>query len=143
MGRETTRSAPAEGLTLEQLFAGRGINIEEMLDHLHRTARTLDLPFGERRKTFNSRNAQELGKWAESRGKGDAFHNAVFRAYFAEGKNIARPCLYASINSFFDSDWQRSYQLGIRAVPTFVLNGRFLTGAQNYQALAAFVRAHR
>ena len=134
-----------------------------MLDHLYRTARALNLPFGERRKTFNSRNAQELGKWAESRGKGDAFHNAVFRAYFADGQNIARlPVLTALAESVglegrqarevlserlfeqaVDKDWQRSHKMGIRAVPTFALNGRLLTGAQHYQALAAFVRAHR
>ena len=39
--------------------------------------------------TYNSRRAQELGKWAETKGCGDAFHNAVFRAYFADGRNIA------------------------------------------------------
>jgi len=27
---------------------------------------------------------------AESKGKGQAYHDAVFRAYFAEGRNIGR-----------------------------------------------------
>ena len=35
--------------------------------------------------------AQELGLWADSQGKGAAFHFAAFKAYFAEGKNIAYP----------------------------------------------------
>jgi len=34
--------------------------------------------------------AQEMGKWAEEKGKGDEFHDAVFRTYFADGKNIAK-----------------------------------------------------
>ncbi|NIO10391.1 MAG: hypothetical protein GTO40_21245, partial [Deltaproteobacteria bacterium] len=48
------------------------------------------LPFGVRNKTFNSRRAQELGKWAESLDRGEEFHLAVFRAYFADGLNIAK-----------------------------------------------------
>ena len=46
---------------------------------------------GERTKTYNSRLATELGKWAESKGRGDAFHSAVFRAYYVDGVNIAKP----------------------------------------------------
>ncbi len=66
-----------------------------MLDHLKQIAAELDLPFGERSRTYNSRLAQELGLWAEDQGKGDAFHAAAFRAYFAEGKNLAlRPVLH-------------------------------------------------
>ncbi len=58
---------------------------------LKRVTRELGLPFGERTKTYNSRLAQELGKWAESKGMGDPFHAAVFRAYFVDGKNIGDP----------------------------------------------------
>jgi predicted DsbA family dithiol-disulfide isomerase len=39
--------------------------------------------------TYNSRLAQELGKWVETRGKGDQYHDAVFQAYFVDGKNLA------------------------------------------------------
>ena len=70
------------------MFAGRRIDIPEMLKRLEQTAQSLGLPFGERRMSFNSRRAQEAAKWAESRGKADAFHNAVFRAYFVDGKNL-------------------------------------------------------
>jgi predicted DsbA family dithiol-disulfide isomerase len=34
-----------------------------------------------------------------------------------------------------DADWDRSRLMGIRAVPTFVLNDRRLVGAQSYEAL--------
>jgi predicted DsbA family dithiol-disulfide isomerase len=54
-------------------------------------AEELGLQLGENRKTVsNSRRAPELGKWAESMGKGDLFRKAVFHAYFSEGRNIAR-----------------------------------------------------
>ena len=151
---------PEEGLTLEALFAGRPIDVPAMLAHLRQTAAQLNLPFGERRMTFNSRRAQELGKWAEDCGQGWAFHQAVFRAYFADGLNIAQlPVLTTIIDGIglsgrkaaavltagefrqaVDRDWRRSGEMGVTAVPTFHLNGQQLVGAQPYAALAAMIR---
>ena len=61
-----------------------------MMTRLRKVANEVGLPLGKRERTFNSRLAQELGKWAESEGKGYQFHNAVFRAYFVDGKNIGK-----------------------------------------------------
>jgi predicted DsbA family dithiol-disulfide isomerase len=125
------------------------------MEHLTRTAAELGLPFGDREKTFNSRLAQELGKLAEEQGKGDEFHNAVFRAYFADGLNIGLIPVLTEVgestglpktqiqnvleNRIFkeavDKDWARSYRLGVTAVPTFMLNGMSLVGAQPYEKL--------
>ena len=130
-----------------------------MLAHLKKTADQLGLPFGKRHMTFNSRRAQELGKWAEQRGLEDAFHRAVFEAYFSEGRNIAQLTVLLEIvnaiggdpgeartaledgrfSAAVDQDWQRSRTMGITAVPTFVTNGRRLVGAQSYQDLARFI----
>ena len=130
-----------------------------MLARLKQIARELELPFGDREMTFNSRLAQELGKWAEQMGKGDAFHDAVFRAYFAEGRNIADVNILADIagavgldakkahdmigarvfREAVDIDWARAYESGVTAVPTFLMNGQTLVGAQTFNALANFV----
>ncbi len=130
-----------------------------MLARLRQVARDLDLPFGERNMTFNSRLAQELGKWAEDQGCGDAFHHAVFLAYFQRGQNIARQPVLLQICSAVgldsaaaqavldqrsyreavDRDWRRSRLMAIRAVPTFVLGGQRLVGTQSYAALEAMV----
>jgi predicted DsbA family dithiol-disulfide isomerase len=148
---------------LEQLFAGRRINIPEMLQRLEQTASRLGLPFGERRMSFNSRWAQEAAKWAESHRKADAFHYAVFRAYFVDGKNLHEmETLAAAAESVglkrvdlegvlqskafkaaVDQDWLRSHHLGITAVPTFRMNEKNLVGAQPYEQLAAFMTAQR
>jgi predicted DsbA family dithiol-disulfide isomerase len=146
---------------LEQLFAGRPINIPEMLQRLEQAAARHGLPFGERRMSFNSRRAQEAAKWAESHGKADDFHNAVFSAYFVYGKNLHElETLAAAAKSVglpgekledvfenktfkaaVDRDWLRSHHLGITAVPTFRINEENLVGAQPYEQLAAFVAA--
>ncbi len=132
-----------------------------MRAHLRQTANRLGLAFGDRRMTFNSRRAQELGKWAESEGRGEAFHRAVFHAYFADGLNIARvPVLEAitaaiglpagevegvlsrgDFHEAVEGDWTRSRARGVNAVPTFVISGHRLVGAQPYAALAVLVRS--
>ncbi len=120
------------------------------------------MPFGKREKTFNSRLAQELGKLAEKQGCGEQFHMAVFRAYFADGLNIglestlvelgtsvglsAEQVLEALEKRTFkeavDQDWMRSYQLGVKAVPTFMMNGMSLAGAQPYEKLVQLMEAN-
>ena len=132
-----------------------------MLTHLRNTAHQLGLPFGDRRMTYNSRRAQELGKWAENRGRGDAFHKAVFEAYFANGLNIAVDTVLMDIaqsvnldpleartvielgqyRDAVDRDWQRSRHMGISAVPTFAINQRQLVGARTYQDLTRFIQS--
>jgi len=147
---------------LEELFAGRPINIKEVLEHLSRTARELDLPFGKREMTYNSRLAQELGKFAEHEKKGHDFHMAAFRAYFADGQNIGLKSNLVKLGvsvglleeqvrevleqrlfkEAVDKDWNRSYQTGVTAVPTFMMNGMSLVAAQPYEKLVEMVESH-
>ena len=153
---------PPEGLTLEELFAGRPINIKQALAHLSKTAKDLGLPFGKRERTFNSRLAQELGKLAEAQGCGEQFHMATFRAYFADGLNIGLESTLVDLGlsvglskeqilealqertyeEAVDKDWKRSYQLGIKAVPTFMMNTMSLVGAQPYEKLVQLMNGN-
>jgi predicted DsbA family dithiol-disulfide isomerase len=150
---------PEEGLTLEQLFAGRDIDISAVLDRLTKVAADCGLPFGTRTRTYNSRRAQELGKWAESLNRGEEFHTAVFRAYFADGLNISKiPVLVELAESVglqgaeevlsqgifkeaVDHDWDYSRSCGITAVPTFLANGRKVVGAQPHNVLEELIKA--
>lgn len=151
---------PEDGLTLEELFAGRNIDIDKARERLRQVARELGLPLGERTKTYNSRLAQELAKWAESKGKGDEFHKAVFDAYFVAGKNIgkanelvlvskslglpdeeARQVLeLRSFKEAVDTDWSRCRASGITAVPTFVIEHQGVVGFQPYEALEQLLK---
>ena len=126
-----------------------------MMAHLKQVASGLGLPFGDRKMTYNSRLAQELGKWAESRDKGHEFHNAMFRAYYVGGQNIGRVDVLVEIAESInlngkdaqkiiqertymeavDLDWKRSYELRVSAVPTFLFNHQILVGAQKYEIL--------
>ena len=150
---------PEEGMTLEELFRGRSMDIDRMMARLRQVAEEEGLPFGNRSMTYNSRLAQELGKWAESQGAGMDFHNAVFRAYFAEGRNIGKVSELLKLTSSVglspaeaeevihirayqaavDGDWSQSWEMGITAVPTFVLGPQRVVGAQPYPVLEAFL----
>jgi predicted DsbA family dithiol-disulfide isomerase len=152
---------PKEGMTLQELFAGRPINVEQVLEKLARVAAELGLPLGKREKTYNSRMAQELGKLAEKKGLGEQYHNAAFRAYFADGLNIGLDSTLMELGATLglsetdlrdalenrtykkavDEDWNRAYQTGVTAVPTFVFKGVSLVGAQPYEKLAHLIQA--
>jgi len=126
-----------------------------MMQNLRKISAELGLSLGNPQKTYNSRLAQELGKWAESKNSGDAFHAVAFKAYFADGKNIAKlPVLLdlsesaglnreeaesVILNRTFkkavDEDWALSWENGIKAVPTFMMKNDQLVGAQSYSTL--------
>lgn len=149
-----------EGLTLEELFAGRNIDINKAQERLRQVARELNLPLGERKKTFNSRLTQELAKWAASKGVGEKFHRAVFSAYFVEGINIGKGDELIRLSKSIglpeqeakevlksrrykgevDSDWNYCYAQGVTAVPTFAINHQKVVGFQPYEALEQLLK---
>jgi predicted DsbA family dithiol-disulfide isomerase len=151
-----------EGLALEELFRGTTIDVKKAAERLKQVASQLGLPLSERTKTYNTRLAQEMAKWAEEKGKGDDWHRAVFRAYFVDAKNIGKADAVIEVattlglpaeeakrvldsrryRSAVDADWSRAGALGITAVPTFILNQGRVTGAQPYDALEKFVKAN-
>jgi len=153
---------PEEGMTLSQLFAGRSVDIPATQARLRTTAEDLGLPFGESDRLYNTRLAQELGLWAESRGEGEAFHMACFKAYFVDGKNISQIPLLVELaksvglpvddaaevlvtgtfKAAVDEDWAISRALGITGVPTFILDGNRLVGAQPYEAFKSLMESN-
>jgi predicted DsbA family dithiol-disulfide isomerase len=143
---------PEDGMELADLFRGRDFDIGAMQKRLTTVATELGLPLTARSRIANSRRAQELGKWAESMGKGDEFLRRAFHAYFAEGRNISLlPELEAiaegaglpkdevydvlSQGLFADAvdhDWARAARAGVTAVPFHLLGGKALVGFYPY-----------
>ena len=121
--------------------------------------REAGLEYGERSHTFNSRLAQELGKWADTQNEKSEIHDLIYRAYFVEGKNIsdmnellkiaetagfdrtsAKEILEKrSFKLIVDEDWKKSRELGITGVPTFQHKQNLLFGCQPYEVLEHFV----
>jgi predicted DsbA family dithiol-disulfide isomerase len=118
------------------------------------------LPFdAERNMSYNSRLAQELSKWAEDKSKSDEIHDALFRAYFVDVKNIGKVEPLAEIaqslglpadeatdvlisrryKDAVDDDWRRCAVYGVNAVPTFLAGRYVVVGAQPYEQLQRLV----
>jgi predicted DsbA family dithiol-disulfide isomerase len=121
------------------------------------------LPYGNRSMTFNSRLAQELGAWADTQPGGEAIHDALFRAYFVDGRNIGDADVLVDIagkaglpadaareviekrthKQVIDEHWAKSRDYGVTGVPTFVIGTLGVVGAQPYEALEELVKRAR
>jgi predicted DsbA family dithiol-disulfide isomerase len=150
---------PVEGRSLADLFAGRGVDRKAMNAQMKARMDAEGLPYGERTMTYNSRLAQEVGKWADTQPGGEAIHDAMFRAYFVEARNIGDPAVILDIveqvglavdeareviekrtfKDAVDEDWAISRHLGVTGVPTFVAGRYGVVGAQPYEALERLV----
>lgn len=103
-----------------------------------------------------SRLAHESAKWADRQNRFEEYNLALFRAFFEHGKNIGdieilkglafdlqldAESLYASLKSgeftaMVLADEHEAGQVGVRAVPAFVVNGKLLAaGVQTAKRL--------
>ena len=151
---------PAAGRSLEDLFAGRGYDIPKMQAQMRARMEAEGLPYGTRTMTYNSRLAQELAAWADTQPGGEAIHEAMFRAYFVDARNIGDAEVLVDIaksvglpadqareviekrthQAAVDADWEKSRRYGVTGVPTFVVGNQGVVGAQPYEALEELVR---
>ena len=82
---------PVEGRSVEEMYRGRNLDPDAMWRQMKARMDAEGLPYGKRTHTYNSRLAQELGKWADTHPGGWAIHDRIFRAYFVDGRNIGDP----------------------------------------------------
>ena len=140
---------------MAELYAGRNADPEAMYARMKALMDAEGLPYGRRTHTYNSRLAQELGKWADTQPGGAALHDALYRAYFVEARNIGDPEILVEIarsvglppeearavlterrfKEAVDADWAKSRDYGITGVPTFVAARYGVVGAQPYEVL--------
>ncbi len=146
---------PQDGLSLAACFSDDPLVVKERMRSLKETAEAMGLPFGSPEMIYNSRSAQELGLWAESKGKGDAFLQALYVAYFVDSRNIAKISVLSDVavsvglpaeevekilkagayREPVDRDWAMAEEMKILVLPTFMLNRDRLVGAQPYHKL--------
>ena len=152
---------PAEGRSMAELYAGRNVDPEAMYQRMKGLMDAEGLPYGMRTHSYNSRLAQELGKWADTLpGGGDKLHDAFYRAYFVDKRNIGDPEVLVELaqsvglpavearavlaerrfKDAVDADWAKSHRYGVTGVPTFVAGGYGVVGAQSYEVLEQLVQ---
>ncbi|WP_369939560.1 DsbA family oxidoreductase [Xanthomonas medicagonis] len=158
--------AGTEPVPLREAYAakfGGAARTEQILAQTQATARAEGLPFdfdrGQVRVT--TLPAHRLLWLAAREGDVDAVAEALFHAHFAEGRNLADTATLlqagaagglsaARVQALLDGDeglaeiqaqLQQAQAMGIRAVPTYVIDGRHaIQGAQPPEAFAAALR---
>lgn len=150
---------PPEGRSMAEVYAGRNVDPEAMYLRMKGLMDAEGLPYARRTHTYNSRLAQELGKWADTQPGGGAIHDALYRAYFVDTRNIADPEILIEIarsvglpeeearavlaerrfKDAVDADWAKSHAYGVTGVPTFVAARYGVVGAQPYEVLVQLV----
>jgi predicted DsbA family dithiol-disulfide isomerase len=150
---------PLEGRSMAEVYAGRNIDPEAMYQRMKGLMDAEGLPYGKRTHSYNSRLAQELGKWADTQPGGAAIHDALYKAYFVEERNIGDLEILVEIavsvglpadearavlterrfKDAVDADWAKSHAYGVTGVPTFVAARYGVVGAQPYEVLEQLV----
>lgn len=106
---------------------------------------------------INSRPALVGAKFAEAQSVGEAYHDAVFRAYWQDAKDISDVDVLAEVATAVGldrdqflaalddpqhqqavlADVDQAFQYGLSGVPALVYNNKYLvSGAQPYELLA-------
>ena len=112
-------------------------------------------PFG-----INSRPSLVGAKYAEAQGLGDAYSDAIFKAYWLEGRNIEELDVLADVatsiglpadeflaaleaeayRSAMLADVEQAHDYGLSGVPALIFANKYLvSGAQPYEVLAEVV----
>lgn len=140
---------------MADLCAARGADPNVLWRQMKDRMDAEGLAYGERTHTYNSRLAQEIGKWADTLGNADEIHGQIYRAYFVDARNIGDPEVLidlvqkASLDAYaareviekrlfkkaVGNDWEKSRQYGVTGVPTFISGGYGVVGAQPYKTL--------
>ena len=141
------------------LFAGREERLAGMRSRLVALMDEEGLEYGDRTHTYNSRLAQELAVWGDEESVTDALHDALYRAYFVDVRNLAETDVLVDVaesvgldgtraravveerphRETIDDHWRRATEMGVTGVPTFVSEGFGVVGAQPYDILEDLV----
>ena len=162
---EIHAEVPPEGMPVEDLPYSAE-HWARMQEALRQTAKEEGLEVGKRPKVSNTHRALMAGEFArvEEPDRFPAFHEALFKGYFAEGRDLGEQGVVEDIARAAGLDVGRmtaaldggeyegaisataaeARQMGITGTPTFVFDRRFATaGAQPAEALLEAIEAAR
>lgn len=159
-GVEIHPDTPSGGKPLNELF--RIDDINRMMSHLRTMGAQFGITFADRSLLSNSRLALQAAEFSREQGKFDAFHEAVFVAYFTHGLDIGNPDVIEQIGrdcgldpvamkeaiangtylSRLEETKLDAAQHGVTGVPSFFINEKkSIIGAQPLDVFRRVLRA--
>ena len=158
-------SIPAEGLSREKYMRDKFGNrdLKAMHQPLEDAGAKDGVPyqFDKITRTPNTLDAHRLIRWAKQADKQEAVVEALFLAYWRDGKDVGDHKVLVEVATAAGMDGQeiaillskdidkravmeeveKSYQLGVQGVPTFIIDSKYgVSGAQEAEALAETIR---
>ena len=165
---ELNPDLPAEGILRRDYLRGKfgSDRTDEIYARVRAAGEGVGIDFAFERivRQPNTRDAHRLVAWAQERGEGAAMVEALFRAYFIDGRSLAdRGELVAiaeaagfegaaaralldseSLRAEVESEYREAQAAGIGAVPFFIFNGRTaVSGAHDSPTLLEAIAAAR
>jgi predicted DsbA family dithiol-disulfide isomerase len=133
---------------------------DELAEPLRTHAREASLVMRPPKVTPNTMYALEATEYAQQQGKFLEFHQAAYRAYWSEGKDLGDLGVLEELARATALDWgelrqrleghhytaavmgqyQEALQHGIQGIPTFVVGNLLFTGAHPYPVFQAAMR---
>ncbi|MCY0874897.1 MAG: DsbA family protein [Firmicutes bacterium] len=150
---------PAQGLDMAKRFPAS--SREAMMERLQEMGAPYGITFGNLKLLSNSRLALEASEFARDQGVFHAYHDALFHAYFSEGKDIGdlevllqlavsvglpRDSLAAALAdhrflSALEDGQEQGERHEVSGTPTFIIDGRYkVVGAQPIDAFRRILR---
>lgn len=150
---------PQAGVFWRDYFPG--MNPEAFFQQLDNRGKAMGVRFGPQPLMSNSRMAMEAGEYAKDHGRFEAFHGAVFKAFFTECLDIGNRMVIldaarsvglvadeldaALDNGIYSPNLERTTKeakrSGISSAPTFVIEGYgTVTGAQPFDTFRSILR---
>ncbi len=151
---------PPGGITLYELFGGSAGDIDRRQKEIREHALELGLKYKTRTHSYNSFNAQVIGKGLSKFGKFEEFQESVFNEYFGAGQDIGSldvlqtllndisPNRWSAYNMINDpvskgevkKDWRAARAHGVYSVPTYRFRNRYCTGVQSSTKLISMLQ---
>jgi len=146
---EIHAETPKQGVPLTDRFPADAV--EAMFARLQASGAPYGITFANQKLLSNSRLALAASEFAKDQGKFEDFHEAMFRAYFTDGKDIgdidtlltlasAVGLDAAPLRAALEADiygerlalaQEEGRRYGVTGTPTFIINGRYkVVGAQ-------------
>jgi predicted DsbA family dithiol-disulfide isomerase len=140
---------PLEGVRWADYFPG--MNSLAFFQQLDARGKSMGVRFGPQPLMSNSRQALEAGEFAKAHGLYDDYHEAVFRTFFSDlkdignrevilqlaaevgldAKNLQAALEAGTYDHRLEETTRMAHEQGIRSAPTYVVEGYgFITGAQ-------------
>ena len=143
---------PKEGIPLEDYF--KNFKITAAKKYMERFGKDVEIKMNTK-VLSNSRLSLKANEFAKDQNKLTGFHEAIFVAYFEDGKDIGNidVILEVAESVGLDKDELKAYlqtdesdkiiqessnqamEYGITGVPTFIIGDKMMVGAQSYKAL--------